>query len=141
MRHLIVVHFAGHALLDEQLYLLCNKTEVDALIGSAIDIKLVKDILRRCQASHKLLVLDCCHARAAYYDALRDSQKIEDEVKVVLKETSRGSASAILAACSDHERTRELEMPMAVLAFSHGVLAAACTTHFNEVSRDHNLTA
>src|SRR5947209_6339473 len=96
---LLVVHFAGHALLDEQLYLLCNKTEMDALIGSAIDIKLVKDILRRCQASHKLLVLDCCHARAAYYDALRDGQKIEDEVKVVLRETSRGSASAILAAC------------------------------------------
>src|SRR5450755_2037822 len=35
---LLVVHFSGHAILDEELYLLCNETDCDDLISSAIDI-------------------------------------------------------------------------------------------------------
>ena len=132
---LLVVHFSGHAIYDEHLYLLCNETDPDFLIASAIDIALIKAILRQCRASHKLLILDCCHAGAAHSSALKSDPGIEN-VLDVLRETSQGSASVILSACSRREPTRELETLDGGAGFLSWALATACTTRFTEVSPD-----
>src|SRR5579875_2403968 len=42
----LLVHFSGHALFDEQLYLLCNETDCNNLT-TAIEISTVKYILRK----------------------------------------------------------------------------------------------
>src|SRR6266702_1898344 len=58
----LMVHFSGHGLYDEQLYLVCNGTDIMNLDASAIGADSVKRILRKCKARYKLLVLDCCYA-------------------------------------------------------------------------------
>ncbi len=66
---LLVVHFSGHALLSGGLlYLVCNLTECKQtfLTSTALEISLVKRILSQCEAKHKLLILDCCHAAASH---------------------------------------------------------------------------
>ena len=62
---LLLVHFSGHAIFDEQLYLLTNTTDPNDL-SSAIEIGAIKRILRKSPAQYKLLILDCCHAKGAY---------------------------------------------------------------------------
>src|SRR5438309_275322 len=68
---LLVVHFSGHAILDEELYLLCNETDCDDLVSSAIEIGAVKKILSRSSAHSKILILDCCHAGGAHRGAFK----------------------------------------------------------------------
>src|SRR5450631_3604043 len=73
----LLVHFSGHAFfdtLDQQLYLLCNNTDSNNLI-TAIDISAIKRILRRSRAQSKLLILDCCHAKAAYDDPFKGEEE------------------------------------------------------------------
>ena len=131
---LLIVHFSGHAIYYyEELYLLCNSTDIEKnLEASAIDISAVKRIIRRCRASHKLLVLDCCHAGAAFHSGFRSNQNLEE----ILHETTRGSASGVLAACSRSKRTRELDTLDGGAGFLSWAIAAGCTTRFGEVSPD-----
>ena len=76
---LLVVHFSGNARVDQNLYLICNNTDHDSLIGSSIDIRQIKDILRTCRAQKKLLILDCSHAGIAHAGGgLNDSPKVEN---------------------------------------------------------------
>src|SRR5579864_3337043 len=63
---LLLVHFSGHGFYDGQLFLLCNSTDIDDCISSAIKIDDIKSYLDKCKARHKVLVLDCCHAGGAY---------------------------------------------------------------------------
>lgn len=128
---LFIIHFSGHAIYDEHLYLICNETDPDLLIASAIDIESIKGILRQCRASHKLLILDCCHASAAHYGALKGPPMIEE-----MLETLQGSASIILSACSRRERARELETLDEGAGFLSWAVTAACTNRFMEVSPD-----
>src|SRR5581483_1745579 len=67
----LLVHFSGHAVFDEELYLLCNTTDTDYLDATALSIEKIKKVLRKSRAQHKLLILDCCHAKGAYDDALK----------------------------------------------------------------------
>ncbi|SRR6266446_6195218 len=74
---LLLVHFAGHAIFDEQLYLLCNDSDINDLISTALEINAIKTHLRRSRASYKVLILDCCHAAGAHPGgALRGEQDI-----------------------------------------------------------------
>ncbi len=126
---LLVVHFSGHAYHSRgHLYLLCNETDTGRLVSSALDIQSLKDILQGCRASHKLLILDCCHAGAALPDGFKGSP----EITSALQEALQGSGSAILAACS----ARELEILDGGAGFLSWALASACTTRFKEVSLD-----
>ncbi len=130
---LLVVHFSGHAYHTRgHLYLLCNDTDPGRLVSSALDIQFIKDILQDCRASHKLLILDCCHAGSALPDGFKGSQ----EITSILQETLQGSGSAILAACSASKPARELEMLDGGAGFLSWALASACTTRFKEVSLD-----
>ncbi|GHO79576.1 hypothetical protein KSD_73470 [Ktedonobacter sp. SOSP1-85] len=129
---LLLVHFSGHAIFDEELYLLCNETDCDDLISSAIGIDTIKKMLSRSPARHKVLVLDCCHAGGA----LREPFKGMQEIRESLDRTFQGSTSAILCACAKRERTRELETLDGGAGFLSWVLTSACTTRFEEVSPD-----
>jgi tetratricopeptide (TPR) repeat protein len=130
---LLLVHFSGHGLYDEQLYLICNGTDITNLDASAIGVDTVKRILRKCKARHKLLVLDCCYAGGAFSGAFRGEQNIEG----VLSKELEGSASIILSACSRLERARELTSLDGGAGFLSWVLLASCTTRLSDVSPDH----
>jgi Caspase domain len=130
---LLIVHFSGHGKYDEQLYLICNGTEIPNLDASAIGIDAVRRILRKCKARHKLLVLDCCYAGGAFSGPFKGEQDIQD----LLSQEFEGSASIILSACSRFERARELEALDGGTGFLSWVLLASCTTRFDDVSPDH----
>ncbi|WP_201372539.1 HEAT repeat domain-containing protein [Ktedonobacter robiniae] len=132
---LLLVHFSGHAIFDEQLYLLCNETNLDDIFSSALEITTLKTMLRRCKARNKLLILDCCHAAGASGGALGKS---EHDIRGVLNEEMKGSATIILSACARKERTREFDDLDGGSGFLSWALRAACTTHFEEVTSDRH---
>jgi hypothetical protein len=127
------VHFSGHGKYDEQLYLICNSTDITNLDASALGMDAVKRILRKCKARHKVLVLDCCYAGGAFSGIFKGEQDIKD----VLSKEREGAASIILSACSRFDRARELETLDGGAGFLSWVLLASCTTRFHEVSPDH----
>ncbi len=63
---LFVLHFSGHGYVDDGcLYLILQHTDLDALDTTAIDIQSIKNIMRKCAASYKVLILDCCYSGRA----------------------------------------------------------------------------
>lgn len=129
---LLIVHFSGHAILDEDLYLLCNETDCEDLVSSAIEIGALKKILSRSPARYNLLILDCCHAGGAHRGAFKGEQDVQD----ALNQAFQGSANAILSACARFERTRELNTLDGGAGFLSWAIATACTSRFQEVSQD-----
>ncbi len=130
----LLVHFSGHAFfdpIDQQLYLLCNNTDCNNLV-TAIDISAVKRILRRSRAQSKLLILDCCYAKAAY----EDSFKGEEEIRDIVKKTAQGSVSAVLSACGRKDRTQELRDLDGGSGFLSWAVRAACSTRLEDASSD-----
>jgi len=130
----LIVHFSGHGIYDEQLYLICNGSDTTNLDASAIGVDAIKRILQRSKARHKLLVLDCCYAGGAFSGPFKG----EPDIKGVLTQEFEGSASIILSACSRLDRAREVETLDGGAGFLSWVLLASCTTHFQEVSPDHH---
>jgi len=94
---LLIVHFSGHGKYDEQLYLVCNGSDITNLDATAIGVDSVKRILRKCKARYKLLILDCCYAGGAIPGVF---SKGEQDIRDMLQPEFQGSASIILSACS-----------------------------------------
>ena len=132
---LLLVHFSGHAIFDEQLYLLCNDTDVNDLFSTALEINTLKTILRRSKARSKVLLLDCCHAAGANPGALKGEQ----EIREIIQSTVQGSAAVILSACSRQAKTRELDALDGGSGFLSWAIRAGCTTHFHEASSSPDL--
>jgi hypothetical protein len=130
----LIVHFSGHGIYDEQLYLICNGTDTTNLDASAIGVDAIKRILQRCKARHKLLILDCCYAGGAFSGPFKGGP----DIKGLLTQELEGSASIILSACSRLDRAREVETLDGGAGFLSWVLLASCTTRFQEVSPDHH---
>src|SRR5436309_2118801 len=86
---LLLVHFSGHAIFDEQLYLLCNDTDINDLVSTALEINAIKAILRRSGVRYKVLILDCCHAAGAHENALKGEQ----DIRGMLHQTMQDSAT------------------------------------------------
>ncbi len=128
---LLLVHFSGHGVYDEQLYLICNGTDYTNLDASAIGVDAVKRILRKCKARHKLLMLDCCYAGGAFSEVFK---KGEHNFEGVLSKELERSASIILSACSRLAHARELASLDGGAGFLSWVLLASCTTRFSQVS-------
>lgn len=140
---LLMVHFSGHGKVwGGHLYLICNTTQVSPrpLLSTAININQIKDILDQCNAKHKLLVLDCCHASIAHAGG---AWRGEQELEIALQDI-KGSVSAILSACAPHKPTRELDTLELYhdrgAGFLSWALAAACSEYFTTVSRDGALS-
>jgi HEAT repeat protein len=128
----LLVYFSGHAIFDRHLYLLCNNTDCDNLFVTAIDIRTIKDILSDSRTHSKLLILDCCHAKGAYDDALKGEEEIHD----IVRQTVQGSTLAILSACARKDRTREFRELDGGSGFLSWAVRRACSNDFAEISFD-----
>ncbi len=60
----VLVFFAGHGFLDDpgRGYLGTQDCEMAKMESTALRSDDLRDMLRRCKAKQKLLVLDCCHS-------------------------------------------------------------------------------
>ncbi len=135
----LLVHFSGHAIFDRHLYLLCNTTDCDNLYVTAIDIRTIKDILSASRAQSKLLILDCCHAKGAYDEALKGEEEIHD----IVRNTALGSTLAILSACARKDQTREFRELDGGSGFLSWAIRRACLNDFAGIPFDfdqHALT-
>jgi hypothetical protein len=87
-----VVYYSGHGeLLGGNLFLLWNNTS-ESIFDSALDAKHILAALSHCQASQKLLILDCCRAGAAVgFKSTNRLQPLLDDVvsQLVLCASSR----------------------------------------------------
>lgn len=128
----LLVHFSGHAIFDRHLYLLSNTTDCDNLYVTAIDIRTVKDIMSDCRAQSKLLILDCCHAKGAYEEALKG----EEDIHEIVRQTAQGSTLAILSACARKDGTREFRELDGGSGFLSWAIRTACRHNFAEIPFD-----
>jgi Caspase domain len=63
----VLVFFSGHGFLDNagRGFLSATDSERDNLGPTSLSTEELRDMLRRCRATQKVLVLDCCHAGVA----------------------------------------------------------------------------
>ncbi len=128
---LLVVHFSGHALLsDGSLYLVCNETDYDRqlFITTALKISTVKNILFRCKANHKLLILDCCHAGVDHAGGIYNRGEEEQEFKYALNQDLTGGTSVIFQPMQPINKL--VSLIACKLASSHGLSPVPVTSDF-----------
>lgn len=95
----LIVYFSGHgALPDGRLFILWDATST-AVFDSAINVRSVFEAMQMCVATHKLLILDCCHAGAV------TGLKGTDLVPAF----ANAGSQLILCASSRLERAREFD--------------------------------
>ena len=140
---LLVVHFSGHAKSDSgELYLIRNDTvfqEKGRLrFSTTIKLRDIKDVLDRCRARHRLLILDCCYSGVALSGG---AYKGDEDFERPLRQL-KGSTSAILTACSFREKARELDTlnDNQGGGFLSWVIASGCARNFNEVAKEDALS-
>ncbi len=98
----LLVYFAGHGALEGgKLYLLWDTTDIDYIPFTSFHVRWLQDALDLCQARHKLLILDCCHAGAA------KGVRTFDQVRV--DELIASNTNQILFASDRFERAREFD--------------------------------
>jgi len=75
----VFVYFSGHGFLDErgQGFLAPQDCERNNLGLSAFRTDELRDMLRQCKATQKVLILDCCHAGGGKGDAAPSSSSQE----------------------------------------------------------------
>jgi MoxR-like ATPase len=132
---LLLVHFSGHGNYEGQLFLVCNGTDIDDCLSSAIKVEDIKAYLDKCKARHKVLILDCCHAGGAYTGPFKGDESIKSTLQ-----QSLGSSCAILSACSQAKTTRELDAldDGEGAGFLSWAVTTACTSRFQEVTKGSN---
>ncbi|GCE51370.1 NACHT domain-containing protein [Thermosporothrix hazakensis] len=129
----VIVVFAGHGCLyGGDFYLVCNGTDLNDPVATAIECAAIKKYIEYCSARSKALILDCCWAGAAHQGIYRD---VPDE-RAALQSLFHGCSHFILSACSHRERALELEHLDGGSGFLSWAIRAACTTHFACVSPD-----
>jgi len=101
----VFVYFSGHGFLDErgQGFLAPKDCQLNNLGLSAMRTDDLRDMLRQCKATQKLLVLDCCHAGAGKGDAAGSSSQ---ELGKVFK-SAEGLVT--IASCRKSETSLEWE--------------------------------
>src|SRR5262249_49181347 len=101
----VLVFFSGHGLLDErgQMFLAPRDCERSNLGLSAVRTDDLRDMLRQCKATQKLLILDCCHAGGEKGDAPAGSPSGQE-----LGASFRSAEGLItLASCRKSEKSHE----------------------------------
>jgi hypothetical protein len=99
----LVVYFAGHGLIGparNELFLALSDTDRDELQVSALPFELVRDVLRDCPATNRVLILDCCFSgRAARGFMATATEAVLGQVEVAGTYTlAATSANATAAA-------------------------------------------
>jgi len=101
----VFVFFSGHGFLDErgQGFLAPQDCQLDNLGLSALRTDDLRDMLRQCKATQKILVLDCCHAGAGKGEvAGSSSQEIGGAFK-------SAAGLVTIASCRKKETSLEWE--------------------------------
>ncbi|GHO88019.1 HEAT repeat domain-containing protein [Dictyobacter formicarum] len=129
----VIFHFAGHGIFyKQQLYLVCNDTNIKRFMATSIKVNDIKAYFQECRSRYKVLILDCCHAAGAHSGGVYGTRDVEDVPGAVL-EKMKGSADVILSACSQNEKARELEALDGGSGFLSWAIRAACSTRFHEL--------
>ena len=72
----LVVYFSGHGeILRGRLFLMLTNTTSD-ILGTALNSHHILDAMQLSRASHKLTILDCCHAEGRVLGEVRRSRSI-----------------------------------------------------------------
>ncbi|TCO49782.1 caspase family protein [Actinocrispum wychmicini] len=81
-----LVYFAGHGLtgsVRNELYLCLSDTDVDELPVSALSMDLLRDVFLNCQATNRVLVLDCCFSGRATQGVMTgDTEAVLGQIEV-----------------------------------------------------------
>ena len=97
---LVFVYFAGHGrLVDGKNYLVPGDATLASLHTLGIPLRQVQDILERCKAKRKLLILDACHSGAG-----RDVAVMAGEMQAAL---AQGTGFYTIASCGAEELSHE----------------------------------
>jgi hypothetical protein len=81
---LLLVYFAGHGLIEPDsgsLYLAVGGTETTAVHATGVPYEWVRRGVRRCRATRRVVILDCCYAGRAL-DRLGTEIQVADEVSI-----------------------------------------------------------
>ena len=134
---MIVFFFAGHGLLDnDQSHVLatedCRKDSVGA---TGYRTEHLKNDLRDCKATRKLLILDCCHSGAA-----REGNPTSEPSSEEIAETFKSAVGLLtLASCMKDEKSHpwpEKEHGLFSYYLAEGLKGAADLNHDGIVTSD-----
>jgi len=99
---LVLVYFAGHGLaLKEEAYLVPGDATLTAVHTLGVRLGYVQEVLERCRARRKVLVVDACHSGAG-----RD---VSTMTKTMLEGLGAGEGLYTVSSCGLDERSYEWE--------------------------------
>lgn len=105
-----VVYFSGHGFVNRgSLLLMLDQTSHDRLLTSALHVDSLVRSMRFCNARHKLLILDCCHAGMVLAGSNFKDQVQVDMTKMVSREDAEAASFVALLASDRLERAREFD--------------------------------
>jgi len=97
---LVFVYFAGHGrLVDGKTYLVPGDATLSSIHTLGIPLSNVQDVLERCKAKRKLLVLDACHSGSG-----RDVAAMPGGMATAL---AAGTGFYTISSCGAEERSHE----------------------------------
>ncbi len=97
---LVCVYFAGHGrLVDGKTYLVPGDATLSSIHTLGIPLRNVQDVLERCKAKRKLLVLDACHSGSG-----RDVAAMPGDMATAL---AAGTGFYTISSCGSEERSHE----------------------------------
>ncbi|MCA1494600.1 SUMF1/EgtB/PvdO family nonheme iron enzyme [Ensifer sp. NBAIM29] len=105
-----VVYFSGHGFIDRGgLLLMLDQTSIDKPLTSAMHVDSIVRSMRYCNARHKLLILDCCHAGMVFADS-RFKDQVQVNMKSMVSREDAEAASFVALLASDRlEKAREFD--------------------------------
>lgn len=105
-----IIYFSGHGFIDRgALLLMLDGTSPAKPLTTAMHVDTIVRSLRYCDAGHKLLILDCCHAGMVFADSRFKSQ-LQVDLKPVINTEGEDAASFVTLLASDRlEQAREFD--------------------------------
>jgi hypothetical protein len=105
-----LVYFSGHGFIDRgALLLMLDDTSSAKPLTTAMHVDTIVRSLRYCDARHKLLILDCCHAGMVFADSRFKDQLHADLKSVVSQEDAEAASFVTLLASDRLEKAREFD--------------------------------
>jgi uncharacterized caspase-like protein len=100
----VFVYFSGHGFLDDrgQGYLAPKNCKPRKLGLTALRTEDLREMLRQCEASQKVLILDCCHSGGA-----KDGAGTGSTGQELAQTLGRSEGLVTLASCRKDEQSRE----------------------------------
>ena len=111
----VLFYFSGHgSLRDGKQYLLCTDTDPNRFAETAFSLDVLKDLLKHCQARHRVLIIDACRdtskseGQAGFEDGRLD-KGFKDRLDSIARSAPAGveAETAILYACRPGQRSKE----------------------------------